>query len=155
MYFVLKCGCAQATRDNLHYSAKTYVLTRMTIQRNNTAISGCLLFKRWAYLKTSTVYWCVASKWKAMWICFWMNNIYLWVGLYLFNIWIIIESRRGLLNMVMMQIRGLVCEAELSLIARFMGPTWGPNGTILAPWTLLSGIFSSNWHVVHWMHGGR
>ena len=35
------------------------------------------------------------------------------------------------------------------LIARFMGPTWGPSGTdraqmgpMLAPWTLLSGMFS-------------
>ena len=35
-----------------------------------------------------------------------------------------------------------------SLIARFMGPTWGPSGAdraqvgpMLAPWTLLSGIF--------------
>ena len=36
----------------------------------------------------------------------------------------------------------------LSLIARFMGPTWGPPGAdgtqvgpMLAPWTLLSGMF--------------
>ena len=36
-----------------------------------------------------------------------------------------------------------------SLIARFMGPTWGPSGTdrtqvgpMLAPWILLSGIFT-------------
>ena len=29
---------------------------------------------------------------------------------------------------------------EKKLIARFMGPTWGPSGTdMLAPWTLLSG----------------
>ena len=41
-------------------------------------------------------------------------------------------------------------EAKLvSLIARFMGPTWGPPGAdrtqvgpMLAPWTLLSGVFS-------------
>ena len=37
--------------------------------------------------------------------------------------------------------------ASASLIARFMGPTWGPSGSdktlvgpMLAPWTLLSGI---------------
>ena len=37
--------------------------------------------------------------------------------------------------------------SEISLIARFMGPTWGPSGAdrtqvgpMLAPWTLLSGI---------------
>ena len=37
---------------------------------------------------------------------------------------------------------------RLSLIARFMGPTWGPSGAgrtqvgpMLAPWTLLSGLF--------------
>ena len=40
------------------------------------------------------------------------------------------------------------------LIARFMGPTWGPSGAdrtqvgpILAPWTILSGITS-----IHWSH---
>ena len=39
--------------------------------------------------------------------------------------------------------------AKISLIARFMGPTWGPSGAdstqvgpMLAPWTLLSGIIS-------------
>ena len=40
-----------------------------------------------------------------------------------------------------------------SLIARFMGPTWGPSGadrtqvgTMLAPWTLLSGLsLESRW----------
>ena len=39
--------------------------------------------------------------------------------------------------------------AEISLIARFMGPTWGPSvscwsqmGPMLAPWTFLSGILS-------------
>ena len=38
-----------------------------------------------------------------------------------------------------------------SLIARFMGPTWGPSGTdrtqvgpMLAPWTLLSGLAAAN-----------
>ena len=42
----------------------------------------------------------------------------------------------------------MVC--VLSLIARFMGPTWGPSGAdrtqvgpMLAPWTLLSGMFYS------------
>ena len=37
--------------------------------------------------------------------------------------------------------------SSLSLIARFLGPTWGPSGTnrsqvgpMLAPWTLLSGM---------------
>ena len=37
--------------------------------------------------------------------------------------------------------------AKISLIARFMGPTWGPSGAdrtqvgpMLAPWTLLSGM---------------
>ena len=44
--------------------------------------------------------------------------------------------------------------AETSLIARFMGPTWGPPGVdrtqvgpVLAPWTLLSGI---HYVVIHW-----
>ena len=32
-------------------------------------------------------------------------------------------------------------EPILSLIARLMGPTWGPMGPMLAPWTLLSGLF--------------
>ena len=46
----------------------------------------------------------------------------------------------------------------LSLIARFMVPTWGPSGAdrtqvgpMLAPWTLLSGLESqskSSWHFV-------
>ena len=41
-----------------------------------------------------------------------------------------------------------VQHTESSLIARFMGPTWGPSGAdrtqvgpMLDPWTLLSGIF--------------
>ena len=40
------------------------------------------------------------------------------------------------------------CNLEWSPIARFMGPTWGPSGAdrtqvgpMLAPWTLLSGVF--------------
>ena len=40
-----------------------------------------------------------------------------------------------------------------SLIARFMGPTWGPSGAdrtqvgpMLAPWTLLSGVWSCIYH---------
>ena len=39
------------------------------------------------------------------------------------------------------------------LIARFMGPTWGPSGAyttqagpMLVPWTLLSGIAASGYH---------
>ena len=39
----------------------------------------------------------------------------------------------------------------VSQIARFMGPTWGPSGAdriqvgpMLAPWTLLSGVFKSS-----------
>ena len=43
----------------------------------------------------------------------------------------------------------LLChDTSLSLIARFMGPTWGPSGAdrthvgpMSAPWTLLSGVF--------------
>ena len=61
-------------------------------------------------------------------------------------------------------------EPSLSLIARFMGPTWGPSeadrtqvGPMLAPWILLSGMTSvvtpslTNWHVNYytWNHGGR
>ena len=52
-------------------------------------------------------------------------------------------------------------EINTSLIARFMGPTWGPSGAdrtqvrpMLAPWTLLSGIESwqklpicQRWHL--------
>ena len=41
-----------------------------------------------------------------------------------------------------------------SLIARLMGPTWGPSGAdrtqvgpMLAPWTLLSGMLSSYWGI--------
>ena len=44
----------------------------------------------------------------------------------------------------------------ISLIARFMGPTWGPPGScqprvdpMLAPWTLLSGILKPVWNVPH------
>ena len=46
---------------------------------------------------------------------------------------------------------GICCSIphEISLIARFIGPTWGPSGAdrtqvgpMLAPWTLLSGM----WH---------
>ena len=44
----------------------------------------------------------------------------------------------------------LPCAAGLSQIANFMGPTWGPPGScrpqmgpMLAPWTLLSGMFSA------------
>ena len=40
------------------------------------------------------------------------------------------------------------CQSVWSQIARFMGPTWGPSGScrpklgpILAPWTLLSGVW--------------
>ena len=43
--------------------------------------------------------------------------------------------------------RGIYSEITTSLIARFMGPTWGPPGAdrtqvgpMLAPWTLLSGL---------------
>ena len=42
-------------------------------------------------------------------------------------------------------------DTKPSLIARFMGPTWGPSwanrtqvGPMLAPWTLLSGIIWTN-----------
>ena len=44
----------------------------------------------------------------------------------------------------------VACWHRHSLIARFMGPTWGPSraertqvGPMLAPWTLLSGLLSS------------
>ena len=44
----------------------------------------------------------------------------------------------------------------ISLIARFMGPTWGPPWScrtqvdpMLAPWTLLSGILKPVWNVPH------
>ena len=48
---------------------------------------------------------------------------------------------------------------QATLIARFMGPTWGPSGAdrtqvgpMLAPWTLLSGILSHTFHCFHcWM----
>ena len=43
---------------------------------------------------------------------------------------------------------GDIIKKEMAHIAKFMGPTWGPSGTcrpqmgpILAPWTLLSGIY--------------
>ena len=43
----------------------------------------------------------------------------------------------------------VVLHSVFSLIARFMGPTWGPSGAdrthvgpMLAPWTLLSGLFT-------------
>ena len=50
-----------------------------------------------------------------------------------------------------------------SLIARFMGPAWGPSGAyriqvgpMLAPWTLLSGVFCSPGHIASfiasWWH---
>ena len=45
-----------------------------------------------------------------------------------------------------------------SLIARFMGPTWGPSGAdrthvgpMLAPWTLISGI---SYQKLHWQSCG-
>ena len=41
----------------------------------------------------------------------------------------------------------ILCFGKVSLIARFMGPTWGTSGAdrtqvgpMLAPWTLLSGM---------------
>ena len=41
---------------------------------------------------------------------------------------------------------------RVSIIARFMGPAWGPSGAtriqscpMLAPWTLLSGVSMSRW----------
>ena len=37
--------------------------------------------------------------------------------------------------------------------ARFMGPTWGPHGPMLAPWTFLSGIsafYTSQVTAAHW-----
>ena len=44
-----------------------------------------------------------------------------------------------------------------SLIARFMGTTWGPPGAdrtqvgpMMAPWTLLSGVFSGSVHLQLW-----
>ena len=52
------------------------------------------------------------------------------------------------------QNRGVFCE-NTSLIARFMGPTWGPSGAdrtqvgpMLAPWTTLSGISCLCWRSV-------
>ena len=43
-----------------------------------------------------------------------------------------------------------------SLLARFMGPTWGPSGAdrtqvdpMLAPWTLLSGTYCANERLYH------
>ena len=45
-----------------------------------------------------------------------------------------------------------------SLIARFMGPTWGPSGAdrtqvgpMLTPWTLLSGILQTIWNCLHFV----
>ena len=50
----------------------------------------------------------------------------------------------------------LLIHVQTSLIARFMGPTWGPSGAdrtqvgpMLAPWTLLSGI-AKTMLVMHW-----
>ena len=47
--------------------------------------------------------------------------------------------------------------AMASLIARFMGPTWGPSGAdrtqvgpMLAPWTLLSGFVLTHWGHTKW-----
>ena len=47
------------------------------------------------------------------------------------------------------------CHGITTLIARFMGPTWGPSGAdrtqvgpMLAPWTLLSGKSPTNWQHV-------
>ena len=44
----------------------------------------------------------------------------------------------------------IVMSIDMSLIARFMGPTWGPSGAyrtqvgpMMAPWTLLSGVCCS------------
>ena len=37
----------------------------------------------------------------------------------------------------------VLVSAEPSLIARFMGPTWGPSGPMLAQWTLLPGMLIS------------
>ena len=49
--------------------------------------------------------------------------------------------------------------AICTLIARFMGPTWGPSGSIrtkmgpmLAPWTLLSGYLVPEPKVLVWGH---
>ena len=48
-----------------------------------------------------------------------------------------------------------------SLIARFMGPTWGPSGAdrtqvgpMLAPWTLLSGFIRCS-NTLRWRHNVR
>ena len=43
------------------------------------------------------------------WGHFWKDNIYLWMGLYLFNIWTIMECQTDLVNMVMIRIIWLVC----------------------------------------------
>ena len=40
-----------------------------------------------------------------------MNHFYLWVGLTPFNAWIIMAFQKGLVNMTMIYIIGLVCEA--------------------------------------------
>ena len=63
----------------------------------------------------------------------------------------------------------VLCEAPVkwvsvvrTLIARFMGPTWGPSeadrtqvGPMLAPWTLLSGksycfVIARSWNLKYW-----
>ena len=53
-----------------------------------------------------------------------------------------------------------VPKLQMSQIARFMGPTWGPLGSsqpqvgpILAPRTLLSGVWRLNEHMDRWRNG--
>ena len=87
------------------------------------------------------------------------NQVYTWcmnIGMYS----IITKVSIWLRNAVVFLIKML---GKATLIARFMGPTWGPSGAgrtqmgpMLVPWTLLSGQFyykgisitsATNWHL--------
>ena len=65
-------------------------------------------------------------------------------------LWHILCSELGYISAAPMRSRHFVSES--SLMARLMGPTWGPSGAdrtqvgpMLAPWTLLSGMLYCNW----------
>ena len=72
-----------------------------------------------------------------------------------------IDSRQVATSLMQLEICGGECWGA-TLIARFMGPTWGPPGDdrtqvgpMLAPWALLSGYVPGTYHglLINWIPG--
>ena len=71
--------------------------------------------------------------------------------------WKIFPSAEVIMTLSHVAMAAVKFDLNLSLIAMFMGPSWGPSGAdrtqvgpMLAPWTLLSGVIYSSMDSIIW-----